>query len=308
MATDSERYRDQVRLLLRVLPLVAVEKCFALKGGTAINLFIRDLPRLSVDIDLVYLPMDEREAALAAIHAALERIAASIEAALAGVKIQKSFEHQNDALRLVVRHNKTQIKIELSPVLRGSVFPERVMSVRPIVEEQFGYAEIQVLPMPDLYAGKLCAALDRQHPRDLFDVKFLLENEGVDDDLRRTFLVYLISHSRPIAELLRPPRKNIAGLYEGEFREMAQIDVPLAELQAVRETLIATLNKNLTADERRFLLSFKNRSPDWSLLPLPKVNELPAVRWKLMNLGKMPDEKHLAAASNLEGILFPTTE
>lgn len=305
MAPDSERYRDQVRLLLRVLPLVAVEKCFALKGGTAINLFVRDLPRLSVDIDLVYLPMDNRDTALPAIHAALERIAAAITTTLKGARVQKSFEQQHDALRLVVRHNKAQIKIELSPVLRGSVFPDQVMGVRPIVEEQFGYAEIQVVSMPDLYAGKLCAALDRQHPRDLFDVKFLLENEGITDDLRRTFLVYLISHSRQIAELISPVRKNITGLYEGEFRAMAQVDVPLADLEAARATLVAAINTNLTTDERRFLVSFKKRAPDWSLLPLPHIKDLPAVRWKLMNLAKMSDDKHLAAANSLEALLFP---
>lgn len=48
-------YRRQVQLLVRVLPLVDTEKCFALKGGTAINLFYRALPRLSVDIDLLYI-------------------------------------------------------------------------------------------------------------------------------------------------------------------------------------------------------------------------------------------------------------
>lgn len=305
MTPDSERYRDQVRLLIRVLPIVAAEKCFALKGGTAINLFVRDLPRLSVDIDLVYLPMDDRDAALGAIHAALERIGEAIVAALKGARIQRSFEQQHDALRLIVRHNNAQIKIELSPVLRGSVFPEQVMTVKGVVEEQFGYAEMQVLSMPDLYAGKLCAALDRQHPRDLFDVKFLLENEGLTDDLRRAFLVYLISHNRTMAELLSPVRKDISGLYEGEFRAMAHVDVPLAELVAVRETLINTLNKAFTAEERQFLLSFKRRVPEWSLLPLPNVQDLPAVRWKLANLAKMREDKHLAAADHLEAVLFP---
>jgi hypothetical protein len=64
-------YFRQVQLLVRIIPLIASESCFALKGGTAINLFVRDIPRLSVDIDLVYLPMDERETALQNIRAAL---------------------------------------------------------------------------------------------------------------------------------------------------------------------------------------------------------------------------------------------
>jgi len=59
----ADIYRSQVELLLRVLPYVAKEKVFALKGGTAINLFVRDLPRLSVDIDLTYLPFEDRATA-----------------------------------------------------------------------------------------------------------------------------------------------------------------------------------------------------------------------------------------------------
>lgn len=207
MDTSSPYYR-QVRLLTRVLPLVAMETCFALKGGTAINLFIRDLPRLSVDIDLVYLPMEDRETALHSIAAALTRIAEAIIRAMPGVDIIKSFEDQPDALRLFVAQGGDRIKIELSPVLRGSVFPEVLREVSPAVEEQFGYVEMQLLSIPDLYAGKICAALDRQHPRDLFDVKLLFENEGLTSDLVKTFLVYLISHNRTMAELLSPTRKD----------------------------------------------------------------------------------------------------
>lgn len=299
----NNEYYKQVQLLIRVLPLVANEKCFALKGGTAINLFVRDFPRLSVDIDLVYLPMDDRDIALANITSALNRIGDDILAAIPGTQIQKSFENRADALRLIVKQGDTQIKIELSPVLRGSVFLEEIREVSGKVEEQFGYVEMQMLSMADLYAGKLCAALDRQHPRDLFDVKFLLENEGLTDDLRKTFLVYLISHNRTIGELLRPTRKDLRPIYESEFVRMAQVDVPLEELEAVREKLISGLNNSLTDDEKRFLLSFKSLKPDWSLLGLQGVDVLPAVRWKILNLGKMDKDRHAQALKNLGEIL-----
>lgn len=302
MDTTSPYYR-QVRLLTRVLPLVSEEKVFALKGGTAINLFIRDLPRLSVDIDLVYLPMDDRDEALRKIAAALSRIAEAITKAIPDTAIIRSYEDQADALRLFVSQGNDRIKIELSPVLRGSVFPEELREVAAVVEEQFGYVEMQLLSIPDLYAGKLCAALDRQHPRDLFDVKLLLENEGLSEDLVKTFLVYLISHNRTMAELLRPTRKDIAGIYEGEFLRMSQIDVSLDELLAVREQMIADINKALTADQRRFLLSFKARKPDWELLGLDGVDKLPAVRWKLRNLERMPEERHRRAYEALDRVL-----
>ena len=56
----SETYKKQIRLLLDVLPEIAKESTLALNGGTAINLFLRDMPRLSVDIDLTYIPFDDR--------------------------------------------------------------------------------------------------------------------------------------------------------------------------------------------------------------------------------------------------------
>lgn len=300
----SSKYYKQVQLLISVLPIVAEEKCFALKGGTAINLFVRDLPRLSVDIDLVYLPMDDRETALVHITDALNRIADSIVEKINGVKIQKSFESRVDALRLIVKQGDVQIKIELSPVLRGTVFPEELREVTEKVEEQFGYVEMPVVSLADLYAGKLCAALDRQHPRDLFDVKFLLENEGLSQDLRKTFLVYLISHNRTMAELLRPTRKELQATYDNEFIRMAQIDVPLEELEAVRETMISELNKSLTDAEKRFLLSFKALKPDWALLGLSNIENLPAVRWKMHNLEKMDKNRHSKALKNLESVLY----
>ena len=289
---------------MSVLSLVAEEKCFALKGGTAINLFIRDFPRLSVDIDLMYLPMDDRNTALANIRAALDRIADSINETIPDARVQKSFASRADALRLIVKQGDTQIKVELSPVLRGSVFSAELREVAKTVEEQFGYVEMQVVSTPDLYAGKLCAALDRQHPRDLFDVKFLMENEGITDDLRKTFLVYLISHNRTMTELLRPIRKDISALYKNEFVLMTQVDVPLEELETVRENMISEINVTLTDEERRFLLSFKSLRPQWSLLGLPNIEALPAVRWKMLNLRKMDKGKHSKALKSLEDVLY----
>jgi predicted nucleotidyltransferase component of viral defense system len=172
-------YGRQVQLLVRLLPSIDGEKCFALKGGTAINLFHRDLPRLSIDIDLLYLPIETREQSLENIKAAFARISQSIKTAIPNANVINTTEQQDNSLRLLVEAAGVRIKIELSPVIRGCVFPPVTMEVRKIVEQNFGYAEIQVASHPDLYAGKLCAALDRQHPRDLFDVKFLLENEGL---------------------------------------------------------------------------------------------------------------------------------
>ncbi|MFC0805296.1 nucleotidyl transferase AbiEii/AbiGii toxin family protein [Ensifer sp. P24N7] len=183
---------------------------------------------------------------------------------------------------------------------------ENVLQLRelsPGVEERFGYVEMPLLSLPDLYAGKICAALDRQHPRDLFDVKLHMENEGLTPDLIKTFIVYLISHNRTMGELARPVRKDISGLYEGEFLQMAQEEISLDALLDVRERLIVEINKAVTDDQKRFLISFKSRNPDWSLLGVDGADKLPAVRWKMQNLERMPEAKHEAALQNLRKVL-----
>jgi len=296
-------YYKQVQMLIQVLPLIASEKCFALKGGTAINLFVRELPRLSVDIDLIYLPIKSRDDSLKDIQQALGRISSVIEANLAGTSVYKSYEDKPDALRLIVHREGVQIKVELSPVLRGTVYGHVVMSVSEPVEIEFGYAEMQVVSMADLYAGKICAALDRQHPRDLFDIKLLLENEGLTDELRKASLVYLISHNRPIAELLSPTLQDISALYESEFSKMTVSGITVHDLVAARAQLIQQLKSSITSDEKEFLLSFKQRSPDWDLLGLECVENLPAVRWKLFNLKRMSRDKHADALQRLQTIL-----
>ncbi|MBL1376151.1 nucleotidyl transferase AbiEii/AbiGii toxin family protein [Zobellella iuensis] len=302
MDRQSHYYR-QVQLLLRLIPFVARHDSFALKGGTAINLFVRDFPRLSVDIDLVFLPMMERHEALQTIKNNLDTLASTITASIDNTRVIRSFQDKADALRLLVERDGVQIKIELSPVLRGTVYEPRIIPVSEAVEEEFGFAEMAVVSFADLYAGKICAALDRQHPRDLFDIKQLLDNEGLTDDLRKALLVYIISHPRPIAELLRPNFKDISGVYEGEFRNMADQDIPQADLEATRAQLVRLINTSLTSQERAFLLSFKNRTPYWPLLGLSGIDRLPAVRWKLQNLVRMTPAKHAEAYLRLEEIL-----
>lgn len=298
-------YFAQVDLLLQILPLVAREPVFALKGGTAINLFVRDLPRLSVDIDLAYLPLKPREAALAEIGAALGRIAEGAQHKIAGARVTPS--PRPDAPKLVIQTAAAQVKIEPNAVLRGAVFPPERRAIVPMVEEAFGrFVEMQVLSLADLYGGKLVAALDRQHPRDLFDVKLLLENEGIGDALRLAFVVYLASHGRTMAEVLEPTRKPLSDIFEAQFAGMSRIPVTVAELESAREELIALLRGALTAREKAFLLSMKQGEPDWNLLPVPHLAELPALQWKLRNIRALAAEdprRHAKLTARLLEIL-----
>ncbi|MBM1691148.1 nucleotidyl transferase AbiEii/AbiGii toxin family protein [Sulfitobacter geojensis] len=285
-----EPYAAQVALLVRVLPHVAAEEVFALKGGTAINLFYRDLPRLSVDIDLTYLPIKDRTESLADISAAMDRLVTSIEKGVKGVKARRIDGGGGGATRVAVRLGSAEIKIETSPVTRGVIHPPKLMTVSDAVQDEFGFSETQVVSFEDLYGGKLHAALDRQHPRDLFDVKLLYENEGLTDALFRSFLIYVACSPRPTHELLNPNLADLEKSYAQEFLGMTKDTVSLDALIGARARLIADIHSRLDGAAQAFLLSLQDATPDFDTIGLPQAADLPAVKWKLLNLQKLITE------------------
>lgn len=304
MAIDA--YVAQVQLLIRILPVVAEEKVFALKGGTAINLFYRDLPRLSVDIDLTYLPVENRADSLAEIDAALDRIAAGIERTIKGATTQRAAGGGGGETRVLARFGSAEIKIETSPVMRGVVHEPEWREVSEAVQERYGYAEAQVVSFEDLFAGKLHAALDRQHPRDLFDVKMLYENEGLTEDLLRVFLVYVASSNRPPHELLNPRDHDLDQPYRQEFSGMTREPVALDALRATRSRLIDDVRTRVDAKATEFLLSLHAGAPDFSSIGLAQAAELPAVKWKLQNVRRLMEQnpdKHAAQRETLQAVL-----
>ena len=255
-------FTEQVRLLVSLLPSVAKQSCFALKGGTAINLFVRDMPRLSVDIDLAYLPLEDRDTSLAGIDTALGEITADIERHIPRAEVNASvLKGTGKRLKLLVRQGDTNVKIEVSPVLRGSVYPATKRQLSARAEKAFGFARMPVLSFEDLYGGKICAALDRQHPRDLFDVHLLLKSEGLTSETRKAFVVYLVSHPRPMVEILSPQQKDISEIFEKEFKDMIAEDIASELLETTRDELVAIIRKELTSDERRFIVSITQGQP-----------------------------------------------
>ncbi len=310
---QNPTFSNQVQLLVNVLPSVATQTCFALKGGTALNLFVRDLPRLSVDIDLAYLPVADRESSLVGIDKALDSISEEIIRTIPNVKVNPSFVHGTDKrIKLLVSRNSVTIKIEVTPVLRGSVYVSELRETSQRVQTEFGYAQIQLLSFEDLYAGKLCAALDRQHPRDLYDVKFLLENEGISEKLKDAFIVYLLGHPRPIAEVIKPRLKDIEAIYHNEFSGMTVNEfsgmtvneVSLESLIETRSAMIDKLHSTLTEKDKQFLLAVKRGDADWSEFALPMVQNLPAIQWKLHNLAQMQLHRRKIALEALEQALY----
>jgi predicted nucleotidyltransferase component of viral defense system len=304
MAADI--YARQVRLLVQVLPFVDTEGCFALKGGTAINLFYRDLPRLSVDIDLTYLPVKDRAASLADIDSALDNIASRINSALAETHTQRIAGGGDGETRILVRQLGAEVKIEASPVARGVVNEPTRRRVMPTVEDTYGFAEVKVVAFEDLFGGKIHAALDRQHPRDLYDIKLLYENEGLTEGLFRTFLVYAASSPRPLHELLRPTLKPLHETYKKEFEGMTRRVVVLEDLVAARQRLISDIGTRFGDPVGRFLIGLHDAAPEFGLIGMPQAADLPAVRWKLINLERLKREnpsKHAEQRALLEAVL-----
>jgi hypothetical protein len=292
----DKRYLERVALLVSILPYLDGEPRFALKGGTAINLFEHDLPRLSVDIDLAWLPIQDFQTDTAQIAEALDAIAAHLAAPPLNLQVGPAAAAGTGiANQLVASRGRTRVRIETTPVMRGTLHPVRRMDLQPGVERRFGSARIQVLHFADLYAGKLAAALSRQHPRDLFDVGLLLARDGLDDFLWRTFLIYLTASPKPAAEMLAPGTPmGFAEVFESQFRGMTSEPIAMDDLLDARARLLLRIGERLDASSRAFLESVEREQPDFTLIGLPQAAQLPGVRRKLQNMAARSAAKRQA--------------
>ena len=275
----DEKYLKQVKLVVDVLQFVATESCFALKGGTAINLFYNNLPRLSVDIDLTFLGFEKRDIAIDNIKSALNRIVDRLKAKGYTAKIQGNGVEK----KITCANSETIIKIEPNYIIRGYVKKPELMTVCENIEDAFGFAEIQVISKPELYGGKICAALDRQHPRDLFDIHNYLKNHEIDEDIIKGFVVMLLSHDKPLHETLCPNIKDQTEIFEKQFVGMTdesftyeQHIEALNKLAAIIKTKIEPY-ANLLLD----FVSLKNNLKDFGI---DNLDKLPAIKWKIRNL------------------------
>jgi len=297
----NQGYKNQVQLLLEVLPEVAKEDCFAMHGGTAINLFVRDLPRLSIDIDLTYVHIAERKESLEEINKALLRIKLRIENSRPSIRI----EHKANICKLRISRQGILIKIETNMVGRGLIGEPKKVQLCELAQEEFdAFCVMPIVPLGQLYGGKICAALDRQHPRDLFDIKLLLDNEGLSEQIKRGFIFCLLCSTRPMHELLQPNLIDQRTTFEQQFEGMSTIDFSYDDFESTRNILTQEIAKSLNKKDKEFLLGFNNLEPDWSEYGF---QDFPSVKWKLINLEKLkrenPDkfELQLTKLSNVLG-------
>lgn len=291
------KYKEQVALLLEVIEPTFDDKRLALKGGTAINLFTMDMPRFSVDLDLIYLPVTARDEFISGIQDVFQKM----EKRLAAYSPEILRTKEGIPKQARISKGGTDIKIEVNLVLRGTVYPPQILELCQKAQQTFQMStKIMCASFEDQYAGKFCAALDRQHPRDLFDVKLFFEQYTITERLKKAFLVYLMSGNRPMSEMIRPNLLDQRKLFAEQFEGMVENGPSYGELDLARTQLIQVLDQNLNEDDRAFLISFKQGNPQWERLGIPGIESLPGVRWKLMNIKKMSPEKHKEALIKLE--------
>jgi hypothetical protein len=283
----NQDYVDTVRLLLDIAPAVFKPPRFAMKGGTALNLFVQDMPRLSVDIDVVFTDHSlDRESALQAISADLGAVKAAISAM--GHRAALSTTNSGDDVKLLVSGGESRVKVEVNFVFRGTVLP---VVRSPLVQEAQDLfttdITVPVLETAELYGSKLVAAMDRQHPRDIFDVMKMLDKFGWQSTCVDCFVAYLAGHNRPVHEVLFSKKLALDPTFTNEFSGMTNEPIALTTLVRTQEQVLAELPRSLTASHRDFLLSLVRAEPAWELMPFKHLQQLPALQWKLLNLLKL---------------------
>ena len=301
------KFKNQASLLLRILPEIAKEKDFALHGGTAINFFCHDMPRLSVDIDLTYLPFRTREADLSQIRRNLLFIRERLVKTIPNISVKAPVDVDDD-MKLYCSIPGALVKVEVNTINRGVIGIPELRTLSLEAQELFkSFCEIQVVTDGQLFGGKICAALDRQHPRDLFDVKKMFENTGYTEKIHHGFLFCLLASNRPIHEIFNPLPINQSQVLKSQFSGMTIEPFTYDDYVVTRTKLIQVINKNLREKDKVFLISFKEGLPDWNIDAFVDFSRFPAIQWKLQNIQKLKQlnpQKHKIRLEALKRVLF----
>ena len=295
-------YAQKVELLLRLVPIVMDEEVFAVHGGSAINLFLKNLPRYSVDIDLTYIPLADRATSIADINLHLKFICEKAKRAFKGIHIVPKF----DTCKLLCEYQGRQVKIEVNQTKRGIVGGEVLtLPLSDKAQDEFSlYCEAKIVPLTLLYGGKIAAALSRQHPRDLFDVKYM---DVPLSDCREGLIFCLLGSDRPIHESLAPSFIDQRDAMANQFDGMTDIPFTYEEFEATRSKLVDDVKALMTEADRKFLVGFESGQPEWEGYEFEYFKDYPSVQWKLLNLQKLAKQnpqKLNKEADELRSILY----
>lgn len=299
----NNQYDKQVELLLRILPSIAKENDIALHGGTAINLFYFDIPRLSVDIDLTFLPFSTRDKDLAQIATILKRLRIQLLKTIPGIIIKEP-KADEAAYKLFCSLNNTEIKIEVNTINRGIYQKTDILPLSNAAQERFNmFCEMPIVSLGQLFGGKIVAALDRQHPRDLFDVKKMLDTFGYSLEINKGFIFCLLSSKRPIHEILNPSFLNHEATLNSQFSGMTKEKFTYDMYENTRVQLLEMVKNNISSEIAELIISFSEGKPNWSIF---NFEVFPGIKWKLMNIKKLKEqnpEKHIKQMLELKRIL-----
>ena len=281
----NDTYKKQAELLLDILPDIAKEKNFALHGGTAINLFHLNMPRLSVDVDLTYIPFsNNRNSDLENIRISLETIKVRLKKRIPVIRFSNG-QRALEELKIICSTSEAMVKIEVNQINRGLIAESSTRILCNRAQETFDrFCEVTTVSAGQLWGGKVNAALDRQHPRDLFDMRNLLRGTGYTDEIKNGFIFFLLCGNRPFHELLNPKRIDQRVIFDSQFSGMTDQPFSYGEFEETREQVILEVNKCLTASDREFLLDFAKGEPVWNNT---NYSMYPAIRWKLLNIQKL---------------------
>lgn len=278
----NELYKKQVGLLIKIIPLIYKIEEFAIHGGTAINLFVRDMPRYSVDIDITFLPINDRDASITQINERLSELKNSIEKSVPGIKVIPKLA----VWKLICTKDGAIVKIEVNGTKRGVIGKIEERELCPKARSEFNMScRAKIVPLSQLYGGKIAAALSRQHPRDLFDYKYMAIDSF--DEIKEGLILCLLGSDKPIVESLCPNAVDQSEAMRNQFNGMTDIRFDYSDFEATRADLIKTVNENLSVTDREFLISFEQGTPDWSKCCAGDLSNFPSVKWKLQNIQKL---------------------
>ena len=277
-------YRQQVEFLLKIIPTLSEIESFAIHGGTAINFYVLDLPRYSVDIDVTYTLIKPREESFSEIHKNLSIIKEKIKSTIPNVIVT---EKPN---KIYCTQRGVMVKIEVSGTKRGLVEPYEIKTLSPKAQKEFETSnKAKIVSNSQLYGGKITAALDRQHPRDLFDVKLMFDFVTDFDQVKKGFLYCLLGGDRPIIESLSPNRIDQQETMIKQFSGMTDLPFSYNDYEETRERLIYFINSNLTQRDKEFLIAFEAGNDLLQFADYQEYLQFPSVQWKLQNINKLKE-------------------
>jgi predicted nucleotidyltransferase component of viral defense system len=283
--STNQKYIDQVSVLIDLLDIVSKNETFAMHGGTAINLFRFDYPRLSVDIDLTYKnTFSSRDEAIANIDSALNQIANDISEKFSLLKVQK--EKIKKQSKIYVLFEGNEVKIEVNQTNRGLFSPTAFLSLAPSAVTFFNKScSMEIVGDSQLFGGKVVAALDRQHPRDVYDIRTICKELNLSI-IKDGILFFLLCSGRPIDELLKPNLIDQSETFINAFQGMTNTPFSYQEFLYYRDQLIMDVNTIFEQDDKIFISSFFKAEPRWDI---HNFQNFPSIKWKQSNLLKLKE-------------------